>query len=211
MNRRRTRPHDRRVSKRQRRWHLRVAHGRATHVFPDVCRHVCSSITTWTSVRCVAPTTSNPLSMDVDGLADVLSLRGQRYSNGRVKGRPFFAAAPAAIRGVDVTPRRRRTSIDGEIGPRPLRNPEIIDTASRKACAGPDRRMDPDIRRRPAGATGGGCVAQRSERTWGSPKEVLDAGPRRSTIEFVTPDRVTYRPGGRALPGPNSPPACGSM
>ena len=24
--------------------------------------------------------------------------------------------------------------------------------------------------------------------------EVLDAGPRRSTIEFVTPDRVTYRP-----------------
>jgi hypothetical protein len=23
---------------------------------------------------------------------------------------------------------------------------------------------------------------------------VLDAGPRRSTIEFVTPDRVTYRP-----------------
>ncbi|MDT5153406.1 MAG: hypothetical protein QOI01_5139 [Mycobacterium sp.] len=24
--------------------------------------------------------------------------------------------------------------------------------------------------------------------------EVLDAGPRRSTIEFVTPDRITYRP-----------------
>ena len=24
--------------------------------------------------------------------------------------------------------------------------------------------------------------------------QVLDAGPRRSTIEFVTPDRVTYRP-----------------
>ena len=24
--------------------------------------------------------------------------------------------------------------------------------------------------------------------------EVLSAGPRRSTIEFVTPDRVTYRP-----------------
>ena len=24
--------------------------------------------------------------------------------------------------------------------------------------------------------------------------EVLNAGPRRSTIEFVTPDRVTYRP-----------------
>src|SRR4029078_12131774 len=24
--------------------------------------------------------------------------------------------------------------------------------------------------------------------------EVLDAGPRRATIEFVTPDRVTYRP-----------------
>jgi hypothetical protein len=27
-----------------------------------------------------------------------------------------------------------------------------------------------------------------------APAEVLSAGPRRSTIEFVTPDRVTYRP-----------------
>lgn len=27
--------------------------------------------------------------------------------------------------------------------------------------------------------------------------EVLSAGPRRSTIEFVTPDRVTYRPRAR--------------
>jgi hypothetical protein len=27
-----------------------------------------------------------------------------------------------------------------------------------------------------------------------APAEVLNAGPRRSTIEFVTPDRVTYRP-----------------
>lgn len=33
------------------------------------------------------------------------------------------------------------------------------------------------------------------ERNMGvAPAEVLDAGPRRSTIEFVTPDRVTYRP-----------------
>ncbi len=27
-----------------------------------------------------------------------------------------------------------------------------------------------------------------------APAEVLSAGPRRSTVEFVTPDRVTYRP-----------------
>jgi hypothetical protein len=27
-----------------------------------------------------------------------------------------------------------------------------------------------------------------------APAEVLSAGPRRSTIEFVTPDRITYRP-----------------
>lgn len=33
------------------------------------------------------------------------------------------------------------------------------------------------------------------ERTMGTAAaEVLSAGPRRSTIEFVTPDRVTYRP-----------------
>jgi hypothetical protein len=33
------------------------------------------------------------------------------------------------------------------------------------------------------------------ERNMGvAPAEVLSAGPRRSTIEFVTPDRVTYRP-----------------
>jgi hypothetical protein len=35
----------------------------------------------------------------------------------------------------------------------------------------------------------------RIERNMGvAAAEVLDAGPRRSTIEFVTPDRVTYRP-----------------
>lgn len=36
---------------------------------------------------------------------------------------------------------------------------------------------------------------QQIERNMGvAAAEVLDAGPRRSTIEFVTPDRVTYRP-----------------
>jgi hypothetical protein len=36
---------------------------------------------------------------------------------------------------------------------------------------------------------------RRIERDMGvAAAEVLDAGPRRSTIEFVTPDRVTYRP-----------------
>ncbi len=41
--------------------------------------------------------------------------------------------------------------------------------------------------------------------------EVLSAGPRRSTIEFVTPDRVTYRPGARrALPVGARRPACAS-
>ena len=60
-------------------------------------------------------------------------------------------------------------------------------------------------RRRDRGVSGDAAVGAAGVGAWRNDRqierhmgvaaaEVLDAGPRRSTIEFVTPDRVTYRP-----------------
>ncbi|MCX2933396.1 DUF3592 domain-containing protein [Mycobacterium sp. CVI_P3] len=81
----------------------------------------------------------------------------------------------------------------------PRRNPDVVDTTQRKLLRWSKSAVWIII----------GLVALQSvllvagawrndrqiERNMGvAQAEVLSAGPRRSTIEFVTPDRVTYRP-----------------
>lgn len=81
----------------------------------------------------------------------------------------------------------------------PVRNPEIIDTASRKALRWSKTAVwiliSVAVLQAVLLVAGAWRNDREIERNMGvAEAEVLDAGPRRSTIEFVTPDRVTYRP-----------------
>lgn len=81
----------------------------------------------------------------------------------------------------------------------PVRNPEVTDNASRKALRWSKTAVWILIfvaALQAALLVAGAWRNDREiERNMGvAEAEVLDAGPRRSTIEFVTPDRVTYRP-----------------
>ena len=79
------------------------------------------------------------------------------------------------------------------------RDPGLPDTAERKVALGQKCRLVVigivTIAVDPAGRQARGATTARSSATSGWPKaEIALRGPRRSTIEFVTPDRVTYRP-----------------
>jgi len=81
----------------------------------------------------------------------------------------------------------------------PLCNPDIPDTASRKllrwAKAAVWILISVAVLQAVLLVLGAWRNDREIERNMGvAEAEVLDAGPRRSTIEFVTPDRVTYRP-----------------
>ena len=81
----------------------------------------------------------------------------------------------------------------------PLRNPEISDSPSRKALRWSKAAVWILIFVAVLQAVLLVAGAWRNDREIAqnmgvAEAEVLDAGPRRSTIEFVTPDRVTYRP-----------------
>lgn len=81
----------------------------------------------------------------------------------------------------------------------PVRNPEIADTASRKALRWSKTAVwiliFVAVLQAVLLVAGAWRNDREIERNMGvAEAEVLDAGPRRSTIEFVTPDRVTYRP-----------------
>ena len=81
----------------------------------------------------------------------------------------------------------------------PVRNSEVADTASRKALRWSQTAVwiliFVAVLQAVLLVAGAWRNDREIERNMGvAEAEVLDAGPRRSTIEFVTPDRVTYRP-----------------
>ena len=81
----------------------------------------------------------------------------------------------------------------------PLRNPEIIDTKARKILRwskfGSWILLGIILLQALLLVAGAWRNDRQIERHMGvAEAEVLSAGPRRSTIEFVTPDRITYRP-----------------
>ena len=81
----------------------------------------------------------------------------------------------------------------------PLRNPALEDTTKRKvlrwAKAGVWIMLGIVLLQSVLLVAGAWRNDRQIERHMGvAEAEVLSAGPRRSTIEFVTPDRVTYRP-----------------
>lgn len=81
----------------------------------------------------------------------------------------------------------------------PVRNSEVADTASRKALRWSKTAVwiliFVAVLQAVLLVAGAWRNDREIERNMGvAEAEVLDAGPRRSTIEFVTPDRVTYRP-----------------
>ena len=81
----------------------------------------------------------------------------------------------------------------------PLRDPELPDTARRKALRWAKTAvwilMGIVTLQAVLLVAGAWRNDRQIERNMGTAEaEVLSAGPRRSTIEFVTPDRVTYRP-----------------
>lgn len=81
----------------------------------------------------------------------------------------------------------------------PLSNPDIPDTAPRKVLRWAKTAVwiliVVSVLQAVLLVVGAWRNDREIERNMGvAEAEVLDAGPRRSTIEFVTPDRVTYRP-----------------
>jgi len=81
----------------------------------------------------------------------------------------------------------------------PLRNPSLPDTKARKALRWAKAAVwilvSVVVLQSVLLVAGAWRNDREIERNMGvAEAEVLDAGPRRSTIEFVTPDRITYRP-----------------
>ena len=128
---------------------------------------------------------------------------GRRDAGAGGQGRPVVAAGAARVdQGGAVSDGRRQRCCAERPGAQIL-IPHLYGDPTKRAAAhhalGADRRRHRGVPGDAAvGAAGGRRVAQRlarSKRNMGvAAAEVLDAGPRRSTIEFVTPDRVTYRP-----------------